>query len=178
MNGIAVIDIIFAALIIIFAVRCALRGFIGEIMSMASVVLGLLTAFFFYKNGGLFIREKFMPGMKVIPDILAFIALFLIVFILIRILELMLKEIIEGIKLGGADRFLGILFGLAEGIVVVCLIIFVLTIQPLFDPAPLLNKSIFTHILLPFITGGEGGPGQVGPGSAVLPLFPPAGNHV
>ncbi|MDR2258646.1 MAG: CvpA family protein [Treponema sp.] len=173
MKGFAVIDIIFLVLIVIFIVRCGLRGFIGEVMSMASVVLGLLAAFFFYKNGGAFIREQFMPGMKIIPDMLAFIALFLIVFILIKILELMLKEIIEGIKLGGADRFLGLIFGLAEGIIVVCLILFVLTIQPLFDPAPILNKSTFAEILLPFITGGEYGPGPV-----VLPPFPSAGNHV
>jgi membrane protein required for colicin V production len=173
MNHIALIDIIFAALTVIFVVRCALRGFIGEIMSMASVVLGLLAAFFFYKNGGVFIREKFMPGMEIIPDVLAFIALFLIVFILIKILESMLKEIIEGINLGGADRFLGIIFGLAEGIIVVSLILFVLTIQPLFDPAAVLNKSLFARLLLPFITGGEYGPGP----AALLFLLPP-GNHV
>jgi membrane protein required for colicin V production len=178
MNSVAVIDIIFAVLILIFIVRCSLRGFIGELMSMASVVLGLLTAFLFYKNGGLYIREKFMPDMKVIPDILAFIALFLIVFILIKILELMLKEIIEGIRLGGADRFLGILFGLVEGIIVVSLILFVLTIQPLFDPAPILNKSFFADILLPVITGGEYGFGRYGPGSTALPLFLPAGKYV
>jgi membrane protein required for colicin V production len=172
MNSIAVIDIIFVVLMVIFVVRCSLRGFIGEIMSMASVVLGLLASFFFYKNGGAYIREKFMPGMEVIPDILAFLALFLIVFILIKILELMLKEIVEGIRLGGADRFLGIFFGLAEGIAVVCLVLFVLTVQPLFDPAPLLNKSFFAKILLPFITGGE-----YAAGSAILP-FLSTGNHV
>ncbi|MDR0624470.1 MAG: CvpA family protein [Treponema sp.] len=178
MNGFAVIDIIFVVLTIIFIVRCALRGFIGELMSMASVVLGLLAAFFFYKNGGVYIREKFMPGMEIIPDILAFIALFLVVFILIKILELMLKEIIEGIKLGGVDRFLGIIFGLVEGVIVVCLILFVITIQPLFDPAPVLNKSIFAEILLPFITGGEYGSGQFGPGSTALPFFMLAGKYV
>jgi membrane protein required for colicin V production len=155
MKGIAVIDIIFAALIVIFTVRCALRGFIGELMSMASVVLGLLAALFFYKNGGAYIRTRFMPGMEIIPEILAFIALFLIVFILIKILEAILKEIIEGIKLGGADRFLGIVFGLVEGIIVVSLVLFVFTVQPLFDPEPILNKSIFADILLPIITGNN-----------------------
>jgi membrane protein required for colicin V production len=175
MKGIAVIDIIFAVLTIIFVIRCALRGFIGEVMSMASVVLGLLASFFFYKNGGAYIREKFMPETKLIPDILAFIALFLIVFVIIKILESMLKEIIEGVKLGGADRFLGVIFGLAEGIIVVCLIIFVLTIQPLFNSEPILDNSIFADILLPFITGGEYVPG---PGSAALLLFLSAGKHV
>jgi membrane protein required for colicin V production len=173
MKGIAVIDIVFIVLAIILTVRCALRGFIGELMSMASIVLGLLAALFFYKNGGVFIREKFMPGMKIIPEILAFIALFLIVFVVIKILESILKEIIEKIRLGGADRFLGIVFGLVEGIIVISLVLFILTIQPLFDPAPVLRGSIFAEFLLPFITGSE-----FGAGAFAGPFPGLAGNHV
>ncbi|MDR1586981.1 MAG: CvpA family protein [Treponema sp.] len=151
----AAIDILFAALIVIFTVRCALRGFVGELFSVASLALGLLAALYFYRNGALFIREKFMPGLKIIPEIAAFIAIFLIVFICIKIIEGMLREIIEGIRLGRADRFLGIFFGLAEGIIVVSLILFVLSIQPLFESAPILEKSFFGNLLLPFITGGK-----------------------
>jgi membrane protein required for colicin V production len=94
-----------------------------------------------------------MPNLKIIPEIIAFIALFLIVFIAIKILEAILKDIIEGIRLGRADRFLGILFGLVEGIIVVSLLLFVFSVQPLFDPEPLLTKSFFAGLLLPFITG-------------------------
>ena len=151
--SLAAIDIIFIALIIIFTVRCAIKGLISEIMSMASIVFGLLAALYFYKNGGEFVRIKFMPDMKVIPEIIAFAALFLIVFITIKILEIMLKEIIEGIRLGGVDRFLGIFFGAAEGIVVISLVLFLLRIQPLFDPGSLLANSFFAKMLLPLITG-------------------------
>ena len=149
----AVIDFIFIALIVIFTLRCALRGFVSEIMSMASVVLGLLAALYFYKNGGAFVREKFMPNLKIIPEILAFIALFLVVFIVIKILEAILKDIIEGIRLGRADRFLGLLFGLVEGIIVVSLVLFIFSVQPLFNPLPILEHSFFANILLPLITG-------------------------
>ncbi|MDR2133654.1 MAG: CvpA family protein [Treponema sp.] len=150
----AAIDILFAALVVIFTVRCALRGFVGELFSMASLVLGLLAALYFYRNGALFVREKFMPGLKIIPEITAFVVIFLIVFICVKIIEGMLREIIEGIRLGRADRFLGIFFGFAEGIIVVGLILFVLRIQPLFDPGPILEKSFFGNLLLPFIAGG------------------------
>jgi membrane protein required for colicin V production len=173
MKGIAVIDIVFIVLAIILTVRCALRGFIGELMSMASVVLGLLAALFFYKNGGMFIREKFMPGMNIIPEILAFIVLFLIVFVVIKILESILKDIIERIRLGGADRFLGVVFGLVEGLIVISLVLFVFTIQPLFDPAPILKGSIFAEFLLPLITGGEFSTGVF---TGSLPGL--TGNHV
>ena len=150
-----VIDFIFVALVLIFIIRCYLKGFISELFSMAAIVLGLLASLYFYKNGGEFLRNKFMPEMKTIPEILAFIALFLIVFLVIKLLEIMLKGIINEIKLGGADRFLGIIFGFAEGLAVVSLILFVLRIQPLFDPSSILSDSFFAGLLLPLITGAE-----------------------
>ena len=150
-----VLDFIFVALVLIFIIRCYLKGFISELLSMAAIVLGLLASLYFYKNGGEFLRNRFMPEMKTIPEILAFIALFLIVFLVIKLLEIMLKGIINEIRLGGADRFLGIIFGFAEGLAVVSLILFVLRIQPLFDPSPILSDSFFAGLLLPFITGTE-----------------------
>jgi membrane protein required for colicin V production len=155
----AVIDIIFIALLVLFTIRCYLRGFISEVMSMAAIVLGVLSALFFYKNGGAFLRNKYMPDIKAVPEILAFIALFVIVFVLIKILEKILKEIIEGVRATGTDRFLGILFGLAEGVAVISLILFILRIQPLFDPVPILSDSFFAGILLPLITGIKGSSG-------------------
>jgi membrane protein required for colicin V production len=156
MNGIAVIDIIFAALIVLFTIRCYLRGFIRELLSMAGVVLGLLASFLLYKNGAAFIRVRFMPDLKIIiiSEILAFIAIFLVVFIAMKILERLFRDIIQGIQLGGVDRVLGIFFGLAEGIIVVCLFLFVMGIQPLFNAEQVFGESLFARVLLPFITGG------------------------
>ncbi|MCL2243376.1 MAG: CvpA family protein [Treponema sp.] len=151
----AVIDFILIALIGLFIIRCYLKGFISEILSMAAIVLGILSSLFFYKNGADFLRERFWPELKAIPEILSFVALFIIVFAVVKLLEIMLKGIITGIKLGGADRFLGIIFGLAEGIAVVSLILFILRIQPLFDPSPILTDSFFADLLLPLITGTE-----------------------
>ena len=151
----SVLDTIFIILIAVFALRCYVKGFISEILSMAAIVLGLLASLFFYKNGAEFLRAKFWPDLKTIPEIIAFVALFVIVFFIIKFLEIMLKEIIRGIKLGGADRFLGVIFGLAEGIVVISLVLFLLRIQPLFDPSSLFQESIFARLLLPLITGKE-----------------------
>jgi len=153
--SLAVIDFIFIALIALFVIRCFLKGFISELLSMAGIVLGLLASLFFYRNGGEFLRNQFWPEMKTVPYILAFIALFVIVFVIFKLLEGLLKSIITRIKLGGVDKFLGILFGLAEGFVVVSLILFLLKIQPLFDPSGILGDSIFASLLLPLITGPE-----------------------
>jgi membrane protein required for colicin V production len=146
-----IIDIIFAVITALIVIRCGLRGLIEELLSMASLVLGLLAAFFFYKAGGDFIRARFMPGMEIIPNILAFIGLFVIVLIVVKILQFILQDILNRINLGGLDRFLGLLFGLLEGIVLVSLILFILSIQPLFDERALLENSFFARYLEPLI---------------------------
>jgi len=155
-----VIDIIFIGLIALFVIRCYLKGFISEVLSMAAIVLGLLSALFFHQNVGAFFRTQFGMEMPVVPEVIGFIALLVVVFIIIKLLEMLLKSIIEGVRLGKLDRLLGILFGLAEGIVVVSLILFLLKIIPFFDETSLLSDSFFAKILLPLITGtitGNGG---------------------
>jgi len=152
---IGTLDIIFTILIVLFVIRCYLKGFISEILSMAAIVMGLLASLFFYKNGGEFVRAQFMPDTKIVPEVIAFISLFLIVFLIIKFLEVLFKNIIYNVQLGNADRFLGVIFGLAEGIAVVSLVLFLLRIQPLFNPSSLLSDSIFARLLLPFITGKE-----------------------
>ena len=151
------VDIVFIILIGLFMIRCYLKGFVSELSSMAGIVLGLLAALFFYKNGADFLRDSFWPGLKILPEIIAFIALFAIVLIIVKLLGIMLKGIIEGIKFGSVDRFLGLIFGLAEGIAVVSLALFILRIQPLFDPSPIIADSFFAKLLLPLITGKETG---------------------
>jgi membrane protein required for colicin V production len=147
----AAFDIVCAVLAIILVVRCALRGFINEVMSMASVVLGILAAILFYKNGAAFIRERWIE-MNVLPEVLAFAAIFIIVFLIIRFLEFVLKDIINAINLHRLDRLLGMIFGLLEAFVLICLILFVLAIQPLFDPTGLLQNSIVAQLLLPLVS--------------------------
>jgi len=151
--NIAVIDFIFAGIIVLFILRCVVRGFVSEIMSLAAVVFGLLSAIFLFRTVGEFIRDRFMPEISTVPEIIAFIALFLIVFILARVLEAILQSIIGGFGLDGLDRFLGAVLGFAEGVVVVCLILFVITIQPFFYSENILRNSFFAEILMPFIIG-------------------------
>jgi membrane protein required for colicin V production len=146
-----VIDVIFVTLILLIVIRCMLRGFIKEVMTMASVVLGLGTAFFLFKPGGAFIRDRYMPEMQFLPEILGFIGIFFIVFLAVKILEYILRDIIIRINLGGLDRVLGFFFGLLEGVALVSLVLFVLSMQPLFDPEPILGKSLFAQYLLPYI---------------------------
>jgi membrane protein required for colicin V production len=143
------IDYVFLGLIIILVLRCALRGFVAEFMTWAALVFGLLVSFLLYRNGAALIRTRL--DMEVIPEIIAFVLIFVIIFILVKAVEFLLRDIVERIRLGWLDRLLGVVFGVAEGLVLTALVIFVLKLQPLFDWRPLLEASLFDRILEPLI---------------------------
>jgi membrane protein required for colicin V production len=151
--GLAVIDIVFLVIIMIFALRCALRGIISELMSVAALVLGLLAAIFFFRKTAELIRGRFIPDVKILPEIVSFALVFFIIFAVIKILETILKGIVEGIKLGGPDRFLGFFLGLAEGLIIICLLLFIISVQPFVEPELVLENSFFAEWLMPFIIG-------------------------
>lgn len=147
--NIATIDIIFGALLIIFVIRCSLKGFVEEFMSVASIVLGLIVGFLLFKNGAAFLRTQW--GLTIFPELAAFIILFVITFVIIKILQAILRDIIERIHLDSLDHIFGLLLGLLEGILIISLILLILAYQPLFDPAFLFENSWFAKLLLPLI---------------------------
>jgi membrane protein required for colicin V production len=143
----APVDIAFTMLILIITVRAALHGFIEELFGMAWLILGLLFAVNFYNKGADLVRTKILQDVKILPEVLAFIGLFLIVFIVVKIIAFILKDIVNRINLGGIDRFLGVLFGILEGFLAIALIIFIINIQPLFDGGAVLKNSIYDRFL-------------------------------
>jgi membrane protein required for colicin V production len=151
MSNIAFIDLVFLLLIIILLIRGHVRGLIAEVLSWASLVLGILAAVYLYKNGAELIRTKTLQNVKYLPEIMAFLLIFLVVFLVFKIIEKGLTDIIRGVRLGGVDKFFGTLFGFIEGVALVSVILFVITIQPLFEPSKVLQGSIFAEILLPLI---------------------------
>ena len=150
-----VIDIVFTGLIGLLMIRCYLKGFVSEILTMAGIVFGVLSALFLYKIAADILRDRFWPDLQIIPEIISFVSLFVIVLVLVKIIEKILKKIIDDISLTTADSVLGILFGFAEGIALVGLILFLLAIQPFIDTSAILSDSIFARLLLPLITGRE-----------------------
>jgi membrane protein required for colicin V production len=156
MSNIAFIDLVFLVVLGIFAIRGYVRGFVTELFSWAALAVGIIAAVFLYQNGAAFIRDKIALKAKYIPEILAFVAIFLIVFILFKMIEKVLKDIITGVKINGVDKLLGVIFGVVEGIAVIALALFVLSVQPLFSPDRILSESFFAELILPLVVRSVG----------------------
>ncbi|MDR0475602.1 MAG: CvpA family protein [Treponema sp.] len=151
MTEYAPIDIVLAILGLLMIFRGFVRGFVKEFFSLGAVVFGILGSILLYKNGAAFLRSNYMPDIKAFPELLAFIAVFIIIFLLCKILQKILNDIIKGLSLDAIDRVLGGIFGLAEGIAAVSLLLFVIAIQPVFDSHTLLEGSFLGRLILPII---------------------------
>ena len=143
--SVTIVDIIIIVIIALFVLHSAIKGFVSEVFSLAAVVLGLLFAILFFRRISLIINEYFLLEIILIADIISFILLFLVVYAIIRFLGVIIKDIITKIKLTGLDRFLGFVYGLAKGMVFVYLLLFLISIQPLFDPNLVLGNSLLVQ---------------------------------
>lgn len=146
---IAVADIALAAFFAIIVIRAGLRGFVEELTGAAWLVGGLLFAVSFYRESARYIRANFLGDMPFLPEIIAFIALFFIAFLLIKIAGGMLKDIIERSGLSIADHALGVVFGILKGAVLIAALLFFLTVQPFFDGSRLVRGSVIAGWLMP-----------------------------
>ena len=151
MTDLTVIDYVFAGLILLMVVHGYIKGFVAELFSWAAMILAIWASVLLNKTGAAFIRERFMQNVRVVPEILSFAAVFVLVIIVVKLLERILEDVISGANLGAVDKILGAVFGLVEGFAFTVLIIFVLSVQPLFNASGLLEESIFVRYLFPII---------------------------
>lgn len=147
------LDWIFAGLVIILAVRCFVRGFVREILSVASYAIGLLFALLATNYVIAFSAKNFGTGSlpPTVQYVIAFISCFIVGFLVMKLIERMIKEGIEVTHLELFDRILGLGLGIVEGFALVGLALTIMEIQPFFKVVPLLENSVFAKLLLPLI---------------------------
>jgi membrane protein required for colicin V production len=150
---IGILDIIFIVVWILVTIRCIFRGFIEEILSMAGVILGITGAVFLSGPLGVLLNNTFKLGMW--SQLIAFLACFVIIYIIVKVLESVILNIFEKLNLEKLDKALGFLLGLVEGLLVISVAIILLnwlTWIPVVDIEGLLKESFMAQLLMPVIT--------------------------
>lgn len=143
------LDIVFIVLIAAGAIRCAFKGFISEIMSFAALILGIAAAVFFSKAGATLI-DKYI-GVSNWNQIIAFLVIFILAYLIVKLLEGILHRVFDKIHLEKLDRVLGFFLGLAEGCLAVVLLVYLMHVQPIFDLQSLLENSTVARFVLDII---------------------------
>jgi membrane protein required for colicin V production len=148
--------------LVIFVLICSvvistLRGLVREILSLAGWVVALVVANAYGENLAKLLPEV-IPG-NVARLIVAFLALFIGVRLLMMLLSMALEAVIKASGLGLVDHGLGVLFGVARGLVIVLAVVLVcgataIPQQPLWRDAmlsPLAETAART--VIPYLPG-------------------------
>ena len=151
--NIAAFDIVSLVILLILAVRATFRGFLTEIMAMASVIVGITIAVIFTHPVSV-ILQKYI-GDSFWNTIISFLALFLVTYLVIKIFENSLNTLIEKVQLEKLDQSLGFFLGLMEGFLLVVIIVFVMNAQQFFDIRNLLDNSVAASIAEKIIPIGK-----------------------
>lgn len=140
-----VLDYILIAILLIFVIRGFIRGLINEIFGFGSFIIPLLLGILFYQKMG----AVFAPSMNlIVANVLGFLVVFICAFVLIKIIQLLVKTIFSGPILNSLDKTLGLLMGFAEGGALVFLILVALVeIKGKIDTSALLEGSVVYELV-------------------------------
>ncbi len=141
------LDVVLGILLLFFSLRGVLRGFVSEVFSVGSVLLGLGAGYFFGPHFAQVAEQTLrLPGWG---NIVAFLGVFLVVYVLLKVIEKLFRGFIETLHLQNLDKALGLFLGIAEGLILILLLLWGLRVQPIFDTKALLEKSWIARFLLP-----------------------------
>ncbi len=140
-----IIDWIFSLIILIFAISGVIKGFIDNVFGKIAFVAGILLAYLFYKD----IATGLLKDVKipVAANIIAFLLIFVVTYLVIKLIQMIVAKVFEWSILKSLDRTLGFLFGIVEGLAVICLVIFLLTAQPFINVQPIFDGSFFYNLV-------------------------------
>lgn len=148
----AVFDVIGIVVLLAAGFRCAFRGFVTEFLSVLAVLTGLTLAVLFTSA----LTPVLAPylGESFWTPIVAFLIIFLVGYLIIKIIESTLHRIIEKIQLEKLDQALGFFLGLVEGLLVLAILVFVLQLQNVIEVKALLEESYIARVLQRIIPVG------------------------
>ncbi len=147
------VDILIWAILLIFVVKGFMKGLIREVCSLLGLVVGSWAAFKYYSSLATFIKLHIhLPHF--VSSVISFIIIFLTIGLLLFFLGRLLTVIFKIILLGGINRVGGVVFGLLQGSLVLCLLLYLGTTKPM--PAKLKAQLERSKVAHPFILCANG----------------------
>lgn len=119
------LDLILLVPIVWLCIRGFSKGLIIELASLIGLVLGILAAYYFSGYVRDFLQDYFSfkeTTLRVIAYVVTFLAVILVVYLIGKIIE----KFVDLIALGFVNKILGAVFGLAKGIVLVSILLFII----------------------------------------------------
>jgi len=118
-------DVIVIVILAYSLLRGLFRGLLKEVASVAGVLGGFFAAYAFYAPAADYLKSFIAnPAYR---NILAFLAIFCIVVIVVNVVAVIIKYLLRIVFLGWVDRLGGFLFGALKGALIVSVVFLALT---------------------------------------------------
>lgn len=123
------VDYIILGLIGVSAVIGLIRGFVREVFSLVTWVVAIWI--------GLTFSREFSPYLESVISLpsarmaVSFALLFIVTLILGSLMGYLLAQLVSKTGLTGSDRFVGLIFGIARGMLVVAVLVLLAGLTPL-----------------------------------------------
>ncbi|HSL91055.1 MAG TPA: CvpA family protein [Candidatus Limnocylindrales bacterium] len=137
------LDIGIIALCAVLAFLGLIQGFILQAASWAGLILALVVGWWYGAEAQTLLQFDFKGGA-----IAAYLLVLLVVYVGVRLIGLLAERWVRGTKLSGADRFLGMLAGLAKGALLSVLLVFFLTLLLPRDASLLKESKMAPHLMV------------------------------
>jgi membrane protein required for colicin V production len=125
-------DVIIGVVLLGFAIRGLMRGFLRELLSLLGLFVGLWIALLKFVPLGEWVQHYF-PLTEPLPFHLSFLAIFLSVASLAGLVGYLLHRVAKGLLMGWLDALVGLGFGSVKGIMILTVLLFLLAQLPLAD---------------------------------------------
>lgn len=119
------LDYIIIIAMVYLIIKGILRGFLGEISSLAGIILGIWLGNILQPQLTVFLKS-YLPSSQYLP-LISFAAIFATIVILCNLIGWALKLLFKKLFLGWLDRTLGACLAFAKGVIITYLVIVMLT---------------------------------------------------
>jgi len=149
MNG---LDIGILVILAAFLLKGLFRGLLKELCSLLGLVTGGWLALWYHAP----LADATANALRLplhVCTVAAYLLLFFAAFLFFTVLGYLLSRFAKALFLGGFNRVAGGFFGLAQGVLLLALVLFALSLQPLSGRVqPELHRS---RLAAPFVQLGE-----------------------
>ena len=111
---VTILDVIVVVVVLISAILAMVRGFVREVLSVASWVAAAAAAYFFYPHVLPLVQPYF--DSNTVATIVAAAAIFFVALIVASYITMKISDFVIDSRVGAIDRVLGFVFGAVRGL--------------------------------------------------------------
>ena len=144
----SIVDIAIIVIVIVSLLIGLYRGFIREFFSLVSWLLSLYVAWSFAGSAAVYLESYLeQPDFRVM---VSFAGIFVVSLMVLSIISHFVQNLLAFAALIGVDRYLGMLFGITRGVIIVALMVMVGTFMD-FASQPWWKTSLLAGYFSPVI---------------------------